>query len=47
MHYRAMHVDTNQLLCAAKYYFGNWQNALAAAGIEVEQPARGRPAKKG
>lgn len=46
MHYMAMHVEANPLLCAAKSYFGNWQNALAAAGIEVEQPPHGRPAKK-
>ena len=37
----AVHVDDNPLLCAAKYHFGNWQNALAAAGIETEQPRPG------
>ena len=46
MHYKAVHVDANSLLCAAKYHFGNWQNALAAAGIEAEQPAHGSPAMK-
>jgi hypothetical protein len=47
MHYMAMHVDANPLLCAAKKYFGNWQNALAAAGIETAQRLPGRPRKKG
>jgi hypothetical protein len=42
LHYMALHVDDNPLLCAAKYHFGNWQKALAAAGIETEQP---RPEK--
>lgn len=46
LHYMALHVDDNPLLCAAKYYFGNWQKALAEAGIEVDQGSRGRPAKK-
>ena len=47
MHYKAMHVDANSLLCAAKKYFGNLRNALAAAGIETEQRSPGRPVKKG
>ena len=46
MHYKPMHADDNSLLCAAKAYFGNLGNALAAAGIEVEQRKLGRPAKK-
>ena len=46
MHYKPMHADDNSLLCAAKAYFGNLGNALAAAGIEPEQGKPGRPAKK-
>jgi len=40
MHYMALRVDNNSLLCAATYYFGNWQKALAAAGIEFEPSTR-------
>jgi hypothetical protein len=40
MHYMALRVDNNSLLCAATYYFGNWHKALAAAGIEVEPSTR-------
>jgi hypothetical protein len=47
LHYKAIHVDANPLICAARHYFGSWRNALAAAGVEPEQPARGRPAKTG
>jgi hypothetical protein len=47
MHYKAMHLDANPLLCAAKNYFGNLRTALAAAGIEVEQRAPRRPPEKG
>ncbi|MHB1035926.1 MAG: hypothetical protein ACYC35_14515 [Pirellulales bacterium] len=46
MHYKAMHVDADTLLCAGKSYFGNWRNALAAAGVEAERRPPGRPAKK-
>ena len=35
VNYRAVHVDANPLLCAAKYHFGSWRNAVAAAGIGV------------
>jgi len=46
VNYRAVHVDANPLLCAAKYHFGSWRNAVAAAGIGVGRVGRGRPGKE-
>ena len=47
MHYAGVQEDDNRLLDAARRYFGSWDNALTAAGVESERRVRRRTAKKG